>query len=94
VPTLAGSPLLPSPAKNGWLAVQGEQLSAATTLCAIVNTSAREALSEELKVVEGGREMEGVRTEKEGAESSTRVCARVPISQLGIKVQYKVGLEV
>jgi hypothetical protein len=74
--------------------VQGEQESAATTLRVIANTSAREALLEEFKDEAGGREIEGVRTEKEGAESSVKVCARVPISQLEIKVQYKFTLEV
>jgi hypothetical protein len=51
-------------------------------------------LSAGLKDEVGGREIEGVRTEKEGAESSKRACARVPISQLKIKVQYGFTLKV
>jgi len=93
MPTLAGSPELVSLLKKGWT-VQGEQESAATTLRAIANTSVREALSEGLKDEGGGREIEGVRTEEEGAESSRRACARVPISQLKIKVQYGFTLKV
>jgi hypothetical protein len=80
---LAGSPALPSPVIRGWpLPLLGGGGSAATALRAIVNTSAREAFSEEPKDDGGGRETEGVRAEKRGAESSRRAWARVPSSQL------------
>jgi hypothetical protein len=54
-------------------------------LCAIMYMSVREALMELLK--DEGRERtagEGVRTERDGMESSRRACARAPISQLEI----------
>ena len=52
--------------QNGWVVpAHGEQPSTATTLCAIVNTSEREALSEELRD-EGGGEGNGGHEDGEG----------------------------
>jgi hypothetical protein len=59
--------------------------SAATVVRAIVYMSAREALVEELGGEGRGRGGEGVREEKDGAESSRRAWARAPISQLEIR---------
>ena len=82
---LAGSPELVSPVKKGWpVPLLGGEGSEATALRAIVYTSPREALIAALKFEGGGRVTEEVRTEKEGAESSRRACARVPSSQLEI----------
>ena len=84
---LAGSPALVSPVKRGWpVPLLGGGGSEATALRAIVYTSAREALTLALGFEGGGRTTEDVRTEKEGTESSRRACARVPISQLEIKL--------
>jgi hypothetical protein len=80
---LAGSPALVSPMKRGWpVPLAGGEGSDATALRAIVYTSPRDALTVALRFEGGGRATEDVRTEKEGAESSRRACARVPSSQL------------
>ena len=90
---LAGSPALESPKKRGWpVPFWGGEGSAATALYAIVNTSAREALTEVLKDEGRGWGNEGVRAEKDGTESSRRACAREPSSQLNIKVSTQVTL--
>lgn len=92
MPTLVGSPTLESPKIKGWPEPSlGGGGRAATTLRAIVYTSARELLTEELMDEGGGRGAEGLRTEKEGTDSSRRASARVPSSQLemDIKVQHR-----
>lgn len=82
-PTLAGSPALESPKKRGWpVPLLGGGGSAATAFRAIVYTSAREALTEACRDEGWGQRNEGVRTEKDGTESSSSASARVPSSQL------------
>jgi hypothetical protein len=86
---LVGSPTLESPKIKAWPEpLLGGGGRAATTLRAIVNTSARELLTEELIVEGGGRGAEGLRTEKEGTDSSRRACARVPSSQLEMDIRF------
>ena len=88
---LAGSPALVSPVTRDWpVPLPGGEGSEATVLRAIVYTSQREAFTLALRFEGGGRETEDVRTEKEGAESSRRACARAPSSQLEVKNQYRV----
>ena len=79
---LAGSAALPSAMSGcGPVALPFDLARPLTIFCAMERTSASEALAEALSARGGGRES-GERTEKDGASSSRRVCARVPNSQL------------